>query len=110
MNTKNYIFVLDYIINDRYVHEGFIIKNIPMYYDDDELNVLALRYKGFNISLEKYKDNSTIFNFDDIIIDLLDYKLIDNNSMNIVKLKTYISIVDFNELKNDIVENGEDIE
>ena len=99
--------MLDYIINDRYVHEEFIIKNIPLYYDDDELNILALKYKEFNISLEKYKDNSKIFKFDDIFIELFDYKLIDNNSMNIVKIKTYIPIVDFNELKDVITENCE---
>lgn len=109
MNTKNCIFTLDYIINDRYVHEEFIIKNIPLYHDDDELNVLALQYKDFNISLEKYKESSTIFKFNDILIELFDYKLIDNTSMNIVKLKTYMPIIDFDELKNDIAENGEDV-
>lgn len=109
MNLKNCIFILEYIINDRYVHEEFIIKNIPLYYDDDALNVLALQYKGFNISLEKYKDNSTIFKFDNILIELFDYKLIDNNSINIVKNKTYLPIVDFDELKNIISENSESI-
>lgn len=110
MNLKNCIFILDYIINDRYVHEEFIIKNIPLYYDDDELNVLVLQYKDFNISLEQYKDDYTIFKFNDILIELFDYKLIDNNSMNIVKNKTYLPIVDFNELKNIIYKNSESIE
>ncbi len=100
MNNKNYIFILEYFINDKYVHEEFIIKNIPIEYDDDELSVLALKYKGFNISLADYKDSSISFKFKDIVVDLFDYKLIDLISMDIVKNKTFLPIIDFKELKD----------